>query len=222
LTSWSVEHHRGSAAAFHDRPLPDPAGRAVWVFEVDRPALVLGSAQSDADVDPDRAAAAGVELVRRRSGGGAVLLTPGDVLWVDVVVPRGDQLWDDDVGRASWWLGDTWSRALAAFGWDTVVHRGPMVRSRWSDLLCFGGLGPGEVVAGLRKVVGLSQRRTREAARLQCAVYRRFDADALLDLLRLGPDERAAAADHLSRTVTAVEVDPADLAAAFLAALPAA
>jgi lipoate-protein ligase A len=219
--SWSVERHRGSAVDFHARPLPDPPDRAVWVFEVDRPALVLGSAQPESDVDLDRVAAAGVELVRRRSGGGAVLLVPGEVLWVDVVVPRADPQWHDDVGRASWWLGETWRRALASLGWETDVHRGPMVRSNWSSLLCFSGVGPGEVMAGERKVVGLSQRRTRAAARFQCAVYRRFDGEALLDLLRLERAERTAAADHLARSVTGVDVAPAELAEDFLAALPA-
>ena len=87
-----------------------------------------------------------MELVRRRSGGGAVLLVPGEVVWVDVIVPAGDPLWDDDVGRATHWLGATWARALAACGLpDATVHRGPMVRTPWSSLVCFSGLGPGEV-----------------------------------------------------------------------------
>ena len=38
--------------------------------------------------------------------------------------------WDDDVGRAAWWLGDAWAGALAAVGFDGLaVHRGPMVRT---------------------------------------------------------------------------------------------
>ena len=41
----------GSAAAFHGRALDDRLGRAVHVFEVEHPALVLGSAQRDDVVD---------------------------------------------------------------------------------------------------------------------------------------------------------------------------
>ena len=120
--------------------------------------------------------ATGVEVVRRRSGGGAVLVEPIGTLWVDVVLPRGDALWDDDVGRAAHWLGDAWA---AAIGDRAVVHRGAMVRAPLSDAVCFAGLGPGEVTVDGRKVVGISQRRTREAARFQCVAYERWDAGPL-------------------------------------------
>ena len=96
------------AADFHALEVASPIGRTVWVAEPTAPALVLGSAQPDTDVRTD----AGIEVVRRRSGGGAVLVVPGDVLWVDVIIPAGDELWDDDVGRASHWLGDLWATAL--------------------------------------------------------------------------------------------------------------
>jgi lipoate---protein ligase len=182
--AWGVEAHQGSAAEFHARTVEEPAQRGVWWSSVDRPALVLGSAQRPEVADAHALAAAGVELVRRRSGGGAVLLVPGEVVWADVIVPAGDPLWDDDVGRAAHWLGDVWARALAACGLpDLAVHRGPMVRTPWSPLVCFSGLGPGEVHAGGRKVVGISQRRTRGWARFQCAAYLRWDPDALLALL---------------------------------------
>lgn len=199
---WRVEHHRGSAAAFHARELPSPAERAVWVHEVTRPALVLGSAQRDDVVDTAAAAAAGCEVVRRRSGGGAVLLVPDEVLWVDVVLPRGDPHWVDDVGRSMGWLGVVWSRAL---GRGDEVHGGPMVHTPWSSLVCFAGLGPGEVVRGGRKLVGISQRRTRESARFQCALYRRWDPAALAALVALTAGEREQLAADLA---DAVATDP--------------
>ena len=61
----------------------------IWVFDVERPALVLGSTQRPDIVDAEACRRAGVEVVRRRSGGGLVLLEPGNVVWFDVVVPRG-------------------------------------------------------------------------------------------------------------------------------------
>ncbi|MEY2402867.1 MAG: lipoate---protein ligase [Acidimicrobiaceae bacterium] len=122
----------------------------------------------------------GIDVVRRRSGGGAVYVEPDGTLWVDVVVPRGDERWDDDVGRAAFWLGEAWA---AAVGDSAVVHRGPMVRNEWSDLVCFAGLGPGEVTIDGRKVVGISQRRTRELARFQCVAYERWDPGPLTTLV---------------------------------------
>ncbi len=218
---WAVERAVGSAAAFHARPLPVPPRRAVWVHEVDRPALVLGSTQALTVADGAAVAHAGVELVRRRSGGGAVLLVPGEVLWVDVVVPAGDRWWDGDVGRAGHWLGEAWAAALAAGGLrGLAVHRGPMVRRPWSDRICFAGLGPGEVTQDGAKVVGVSQRRTRDAARFQCAVLARFDVDALAALLA-PPRPTAAERAALAAGVATLDGPLAAVEAALLAALAA-
>lgn len=193
-----MEHHRGSASSFHARDVPTSPVRAVWVHQVTAPAVVLGSAQADAAVDASAAAAAGVEVVRRRSGGGAVLLVPGEVTWVDVVLPRGDPLWVDDIGRSTAWLGDAWAAVL---GEGAAVHAGGMVHTAWSSLVCFAGLGPGEVTVGGRKLVGISQRRTRQAARFQCALYQRWDPAALAALLALGPADRTRLVDELAGAV---------------------
>lgn len=213
----------GAAAAFHARPLPDPAARLAAVLEPERPALVLGSTQDPAVADAAACAAAGVEVVRRRSGGGAVLLDPGRVLWVDLVLGRGDPLWDDDVGRAPAWVGRAWSAALAAVepGADPpTVHEGGLVRTRWSDLVCFAGLGPGEVVRGGRKVVGVSQRRTRAGARFQCACALGWDPARLAGLLALPAGERARLATELTDAVRPVAAPAGAVVGALLAALP--
>jgi lipoate---protein ligase len=166
--------------------VPADGRRRLWLFDVDRPAIVLGSGQR---VDTDLSAGA-VEVVRRRSGGGAVLLEPGGAVWVDVVVPRGDALWDDDVGRAAHWLGEAWAEALA-IGDDAAVHRGALQRTRWSSQVCFAGLGPGEVTASGRKVVGISARRTRDWARFQTVALAAWDPGPLVELLGLPVDDVA-------------------------------
>ena len=97
---WAVRHLRGEAGELHLRPLPAAPEREVWVLAPVRPALVLGSTQPEALVDLGEAARLGVDVVRRRSGGGVVMVGPDDPLWVDVVLPAGDPLWHDDVGRA--------------------------------------------------------------------------------------------------------------------------
>ena len=231
---WAVERFVGSAAEFHARPMPEPVDRRLWVLEVDRPALVLGSSQADVLVDLGRAAAAGVEVVRRRSGGGAVLLMPREVLWVDVLLPAGDPLWEPDIGRSMWWLGEAWTRALRRVGslglaseLRAEVHRGPMVHTPWSSLACFAGVGPGEVVSGPtsagppsqwgpRKLVGISQRRTRAGARFQCALYEDHDPAALPELLALDAASRSTLTAVLGVAVATAELDADDL----LAALP--
>jgi len=217
--TWEVERSSGPAGPFHARDLPDEPVPAVWVHEVTRPALVLGSTQGDEVVDTGAAAAAGVDVVRRRSGGGAVLLVPGRQLWVDVVVPRDHERWSDDVGLAFHWLGEAWADALGSLGVAAEVHRGALVRTAWSRLVCFAGLGPGEVTVGGRKVVGVSQRRTRAAARFQCSALAAWEPGPLLHLLRLDPAERRRAGAELADAAAGVGVDLAALEAAFLARL---
>lgn len=218
--TWEVEQADGSAAAFHARPIAQPATRRVSVLRVDRPALVLGSTQPMSDADPRALDAAGVELVRRRSGGGAVLLEPGESLWVDVVVPAGDPLWDDDVGRAFHWLGRVWAAALADLGVVTEVHTGALVVGRWSRLVCFAGLGPGELVAGGRKLLGISQRRTRAGTRFQCVLVRRWDPAPLLALLALGDNGRDEAQRELAEVATGSDLPFEDVVGALLRRLP--
>ena len=175
----------------------------MWLDATDT-ALVIGSTQ--------RAVDAGVPVVRRRSGGGAVLLEPRRVVWADVFVPRQDALWDDDVGRAFWWLGDTWAAALAEVGLPApAVHRGALVRTPLAEQVCFAGLGAGEVVSGGRKVVGMAQRRTREGALFQCAVPLAWDPAPLAAMLGVTED-----LPELIESVRPVEgVEPDELRGAF-------
>jgi len=189
------------------------------VFALERPALVLGSSQRDGVADLRVAQAHDVEVVRRSSGGGAVLLIPGECLWIDILLPPHDFRWVDDVGLSALWLGDVWARALSGLGVDRAVHRGRLQRTPWGRLVCFGAVGPGEVTVAGRKVVGISQRRTRDGARFQCLVLDRWDPGALLDLLVLAPTERTRAFDDLLEVAAGAGVPLAVLEAAFLAEL---
>ena len=166
------------------------------------------------------AAEHGIEVCRRRSGGGLVFVDPGSSLWIDVIVPRGDPLWSDDVSLAFDWVGQTWASALRAVdaGSKIAVHRGRVRHADWGRTICFAGLGPGEVVVDGRKVVGLSQRRTRDAARFQGLAVTRFDAEVLREHLIPGslPSELDAILDDLP---VGVDVDLDDVAECFVDAL---
>ena len=149
-----------------------------------RPAVVLGSTQRPSDIDEVRAASAGLEVVRRGTGGGAVLVRPGEQVWLDVWLPRGDPLWSDDVVRSAGWIGSLWAGALRDMGVDDVrVHSGRLSRSEWSDVVCFAGVGPGEVLAGNAKIVGVAQRRSREGAHFHTMAPLRWDPTALMEVM---------------------------------------
>ncbi len=170
------------------------------------PAVVLGSTQPGSDVDRRQASVQGVDVVRRRSGGGAVMVGEGRALWVDVAIGRDDPRWLDDVGRAAWWVGEAWTAALDRIGVPGAeVWRGAPSRPagrRVAERICFAGIGPGEVSIGGRKVVGISQRRGRGGALFQCAALLDADPAELVQLLCLPAAERSAAARALAATTT--------------------
>lgn len=204
----------GTVAELHARdPFSGPAASestvtepTVWWCDFDDAALVLGSAQREDVLDREALALDGIAVVRRRSGGGAVLLQPGAVAWIDVVVPAGAPGWPDDVRGSMVAAGEAWCRALDVP--DLTVHRGGMVITPWSPLVCFAGLGPGEVVApGGAKLVGLSQRRTRHGARIQGLVHVRPLVAHTARYL-----DAARRPGGLPAEATALPIDPAALA----------
>ncbi len=206
---WRIEERVTTAAGLHAAwPEVDrhPGDRAVAVCRPTGPAVVLGSTQSTDVVDAEAAAARGMDVVRRRSGGGAVLVVPGDPVWIDAWVPAEDTLWSADVTGAFHWLGQAWGSAFEHLGLTGVEVQGagPGRCTRWSTLVCFGGVGAGEVTVAGRKVVGLSQRRNRLGAWFHSACILHWDPTALLSVLSLDEDERAAASAGLAGAVAGV------------------
>lgn len=211
---WRVGYSHGDAGAFH---AGDPVAlRSATFHTVAPPTLVLGSAQPDADVDHRVAGALGVQVVRRRSGGGAVLLLPGEFVWLDLVIPAGDALWHDDVGRAMVWVGQLWQVAFAGMGVAGEVHRGGLETTAWSRRVCFAGAGTGEVMHAGAKVVGVSQRRTRGWARFQSMCHLRWRPELVAALV--SPPRPAAAS--LAPVAQAAPVDAESLRHRLIAGLP--
>jgi lipoate---protein ligase len=146
---------------------------------------------------------------------------PERTVWIDLVVPRGHVLWDDDVGRAMHWVGELWARALDALGLEVRVHRGAMEPRRWGRVVCVAGLGPGEVVdADGRKLVGISQRRTRHAARFQTLAFVGAPPVDLGALLGLDAEAAASLRAELATTTAVLPLARNVVVASVLAALP--
>jgi lipoate-protein ligase A len=218
--TWTVETRVGSVAELHADDGSPPAGRRVRIAQPTEAALVLGSGQGPAVVEAAVVAAEGIAVVRRRTGGGIVLVEPGAQLWLDLWIPADDVLFESDVGRSFDWLGEVWQAALASHGVQADRHGGVLVCGRWGRVVCFAGRGPGELVVGGRKVVGLAQRRGRWGARFQASALLRWEPARLVGLLALSPEQRAEAARDLAEVAAPVPVEHDALAASVLAHLP--
>jgi lipoate-protein ligase A len=198
----------GSSSLFDVERFRAEPRRVAVAHDVNRPTLVLGSTQPTGLVDATALQERQVDLARRRGGGGAVYVAPGEQLWLDAWVPRDDPLWVADVSVAAEWVGAWWMGALAGIGQEGFdVHHGRSVPGALGDLVCFAGRGPGEVFVGAAKVVGLSQWRAREGALFSSCAYLRWDPAALLALVDAEEEARA----DLARDLAGVAVGLAEL-----------
>ena len=183
-------------------------------------ALVLGSTQSVGDLDDAALLTRGLRALKRRSGGGGVLVGPGAQVWVDLFVPADDVLYEHDVARAAHFVGELWQAVFdtTAPESDYRIVVGRADRDDWSKRVCFAGIGPGEVCRGARKLVGVSQRRSREGAWFFTMAMRTFDAGLHAALLaREGADE-SALRTHLEGCVATLST-PAETVTASMAVL---
>jgi lipoate-protein ligase A len=183
-------------------------GRLAVARTVEQPTLVLGSTQRVDLVARLRVRERDVSVVRRRGGGGSVYLQPGDHVWIDAWIPRDDPLWVPDVAVAAAWAGAWWCSALAALGLSGFeVHTGRALPGELGELVCFAGRGPGEVFHRGRKVMGLSQWRSREGALFSTCAYAHWDPVPLTELLHLDEPIRAG----LARDLAPIAVGVGDL-----------
>lgn len=188
------------------RPIGEVLGQDFWPSEltiatvaISGSAVVLGSAQRlvGSILPPDE------RTIVRRTGGGAVWLSPDDTAWVEVLAPAGHWLAHLGAAEGARRIG----RALAPVLGDgtttaQVVDCGG--RDPLGSAVCFAGVGPGEVLLDGRKVVGISQRRGRFGVRFQVGVLLRNEFGPLCEHLGaelLGRPVPQAIAECEARTV---------------------
>ena len=170
VPGWITSHKAGDVQALHSLENMDWGLPAVWVMAPTNSSLVLGSSQDDACIDYEYAEKIDIGIARRKTGGGAVFVDPQTLFWVDLFVPRSHRLWNDDIGAASIWMGKVWKGALGSLGVDARIHDRPFVKDSLAELVCFGGRAQGELLIGRKKILGISQRRTKKGVRFQCAL----------------------------------------------------
>jgi lipoyl(octanoyl) transferase len=213
-----------------------PAGRALarWWLPAS-PAIVVGLGlwQRVAElVDLTRCQAAGVEVLPRRAGGGALLLDE-HMLCGAICMPLPSPSLSADLTESYRWLGECIVGLLHDAGVsgarrvEVAEARADVaeLRARGDTLAklllasCFGALSPHEVVVGSAKIAGLAQVRRRRAALFQIGILL-HDQAGLAEYLKVpvGAD-RAALAHELGVRTAGVDRITGRSASAVAAAI---
>lgn len=198
------------------REVAGGAAPALRVYRWSRPALSLGRFQPETDVDDAACARFGVEIVRRPTGGRA-LLHGGDLTYA-VAVPKPSGA-AGSVDAVYGWLASGLVAGLARLGVDAAVAHG----GGSADPACFTGMQGADLRVGERKLCGSAQLQ-RDGVVLQhgAILLERLGFDET-DVLR-APDAaaRAVRAGRLrDATVTLGELGACSGAAAVADALVA-
>lgn len=204
------------------------------LYSWSEPVVILGVSQPAADLDLDACRSLGYRVMRRLSGGTAVY-HDAEVVSLDLIVPPGSWFAPSDITQTYARVSQVIGSAVARLGADVravdVADARRSVTPPELQPACFGGLAPYELVAGSRKVVGLSQIRRRGVVVVQAALYTRFSYNALASVLRVAAAagterwaallrEHAAGLDELlGRQIEPQKVGTA-LQAAFAEAIP--
>jgi lipoate-protein ligase A len=151
-----------------------PATLRFWRWT--QPAVAIGRCQSVAnEVDLHAAEEAGVQVVRRMTGGGAMFLQPHGAVTYSLLLPESALA--GLTIRQSYEVCDGWViRALRALGID--AHHVPI-----NDIACSDG-----------KIGGAAQARRRGVVVHHATLAHAMDASALARVLRIGRDRSASPA----------------------------
>jgi len=115
-------------------------------------------------------------------------------------------------------MSPSWRNALAQIGVAAcVVHEGRSEPGPQGALVCFSGRGPGEVFQAGRKLMGMSQWRSREGSLFRSCAYTHWDPAPLVELFDLDLPTRESLVKNLARS--AVGVDDLDLTGSPMTAL---
>ena len=166
------------------------------------PCLSLGQAQSIAEVDVERLDALGWELVRRPTGGRAVLHT--DELTYAIVLPAGHSLAQGGVLDSYRRLAEALVDALRLLGLQPAVTPEPGSPMQ-GKAICFEEPSRYEITVGGRKLLGSAQLRRQQAILQHGSLPLWGDIGRIAQGLRY-PDEaaRERAAGEVRRRATTV------------------
>jgi lipoate-protein ligase A len=179
-------------------------------FSWDKPSLSIGSFQKTHELDLARMESLDVPLVRRPTGGRAVLHAAELTYSITCRIPS--EFFPNDLMGSYKTIGACFIRGLSLLGVEAAlvpVNRNPAAKNSsltGGNPLCFSSPSWHEVLAGGKKLVGSAQRRLPGAFLQQGSLLIKMDIDGLLDMLSFRDEAaRRMAAEKLSSKMTALE-----------------
>lgn len=166
---------------------------ALRVYAWQPPCLSLGFAQPYTDVDPVRLAASGWDLVRRPTGGRAILHT--DELTYSVIGPQDDPRLVGSVLESYRRLSDALLAALHLLSIPAEARPKPVTASEEAaGAVCFERPSDYEITVAGKKLIGSAQRRRKEGVLQHGSLPLYGDLSRITQAL-VYPDEEARRQD---------------------------
>ncbi|MGA2504052.1 MAG: biotin/lipoate A/B protein ligase family protein [Anaerolineales bacterium] len=166
--------------------------------------LSLGYAQPLTDVDITRLRAYGWELVRRPTGGRAILHT--DELTYSVIAPLDEPRVAGGVLESYSRLAAALVEALRLLKLPVEIHEQAVGKSKTPNPVCFEVPSTSEITVGGKKLVGSAQARRKEGILQHGSLPLNGDLTRILLALVFSDEEaRRHAADRLLERATTVE-----------------
>ncbi|MHB8605774.1 MAG: lipoate--protein ligase family protein [Thermoplasmatota archaeon] len=173
-------HHTAAENMARDESLLSEGAPTLRLYGWRPAAVSLGRAQSRAEVDLAAAAAAGVDVVQRATGGGAILHNEEEVTYA-VVSPLAHPGLPRDIPGSFAFVSRGVVIALAALGLDAVIESSP---TETRDPLCYVRRQGTNVFVGGKKISGGAQRRTASALLQHGTVIVKRDSTRMSRLFR--------------------------------------
>ncbi|MEH6473033.1 MAG: hypothetical protein V7752_17490 [Halopseudomonas sp.] len=148
------------------------------LWQYDKAAVIMGCSQRPDEGQLQRAETAGLPIIRRGSGGGAVLAGPW-MLSATLFIPTEHPIGTLDLIKLFGWFEQIWIQALtdcavSCKGVDkTLIDLSKQISKRERvEWACYASLSHGEVVSlDGRKLVGLAQIRKRKGVALVSGLH---------------------------------------------------
>ena len=168
------------------------------------PCLSLGQAQPFEDVDLQRLNARGWEVVRRLTGGRAILHT--DELTYSVIAPTNEPVVAGSILESYNRLAQAFLQAVKSLGLPVEMMDDPGATQKTNNPVCFEVPSAYEITVQGKKLIGSAQARRKEGVLQHGSLPLTGDLARITEALVFPDDSaRREAAERLLRRATTVE-----------------